>query len=165
MVYINDEYHFIFIENPKSGSTSILCALEKSLGQKITREILPRTAHMTSYEIKKMYPDKWEKYFKVTTFRDPFKRFCSAVNYEKHEYTDLIEHLKCPRECPYCITQDRYTRDCDFIINIDNIQQDYNTFCDDVGIKSSIIEHRNKSKKKKRFDENYLKGVFTQLKL
>ena len=81
MVYINDTHQFIFIENPKSGSTSVLKALEKSLNIKIKRGV-PKKAQID--QVKEMYPDKWEKYLKVSTFRDPFKRFCSSVNYNKH---------------------------------------------------------------------------------
>lgn len=37
MVYVNHEYRFIVIENPKSGSTTLLDALSKSLGINISR--------------------------------------------------------------------------------------------------------------------------------
>ena len=37
MVYIDDEYRFIFIDNPKSGSTTITNALRLALGKKIPR--------------------------------------------------------------------------------------------------------------------------------
>jgi hypothetical protein len=48
MVYINDEYKFIFIENPKSGSTSIIRTLSKSLGVPISRTPFLKNAHQTA---------------------------------------------------------------------------------------------------------------------
>ena len=61
MVYINHEYKFIFIENPKSGSSSILKALENSMDITITREMFPIAAHLTSYEVsKKVSKEIWD---------------------------------------------------------------------------------------------------------
>jgi hypothetical protein len=82
IVFINDKYCLIFIENPKSGSTTIYKALEKILGSNPRKN--PEQAHQTCSEIEKEYPDKWKSYLKVSTYRDPYRRFCSAVNYPKH---------------------------------------------------------------------------------
>ena len=90
MVYINDKHQFIFIENPKSGSTSVLKALEKSLNTSIKRGV-PKKAHLTCEQVKEMYPDKWEKYLKVSTFRDPFERWCSSMNCKQHNVKKLNE--------------------------------------------------------------------------
>ena len=65
MVYINNQFKFIFIENPKSGSTSILKTLEKALKVKIKRESSPSMAHLTVNQVKSKYPDKWNNYLKV----------------------------------------------------------------------------------------------------
>ena len=95
MVYINDKHQFIFIENPKSGSTSVLKALEKSLNTSIKRGV-PKKAHLTCEQVKEMYPDKWEKYLKVSTFRDPFERWCSSMNCKQHNVKKLNEkHGNC----------------------------------------------------------------------
>ena len=76
MVYVNDQYRLIFIENPKTASTALLKALERALKVKIKREVSPALAHLTVDQVKHKYADKWESYLKVSTHRDPFKRFC-----------------------------------------------------------------------------------------
>jgi hypothetical protein len=95
MVYINDTYKFIFIDNPKSGSTSVTNALRESLGTPVARGS-PKEVHLTCDEIKKQWPEKWATYFKVTTYRDPFRRFCSSANYGSHYFNNYsnVEELK-----------------------------------------------------------------------
>lgn len=162
-MYINHEYKFIFIENPKSGSTSILKALESSLGFKIKRELFPQVAHITSYEIKKkVSKEVWENYLKITTYRDPFKRFCSSINFNLHKFPKGLEHhLANNTNCVFCLPQEEFTRDCDFIIHLDNIQEDYDQFCNLVGIPSVKIEKYN-SAKKEVYSEKVLKQFFKQ---
>ena len=154
MVYINEEYKFIFIENPKSGSTSILKALEKSLNIKIIRD-KPITAHLTCDQIKnKVNPNQWNTYTKVSTRRDPFQRFCSSINYTGHQqnnyknYDQLEEHIK-KNECVFCKKQDLFIKDCDIVIDMLNMQRDYDIFCQKVGIKSSKIVKENSNQKNK----------------
>jgi len=162
MVYINDEYRFIFIENPKSGSTSILKALSQSLSVEIQRTPHLQNAHQTCDQLKRLYPDKWEKYIKVTTFRDPLERFCSSVNYPRHHqlrdlhsFSDLKQHLEQqypyhPSKpfCQYCIPQQEYLKDIDFLINIDTMQHDFDNFCLKVGIPQANIEKINSNRNK-----------------
>jgi len=162
MVYINDNYKFIFIENPKSGSTSILKALERALKIKIKRETSPSMAHMTVDQVKNMCPEKWSSYLKVSTFRDPFKRFCSSINYRLHQQKnyrteeDLVRHLKNPNRCPYCRKQEDYTKECDFLIRLDTIQSDFDTFCNKIGISSVKVEKENSSTyRKKSYELNF----------
>ena len=151
MVYINDRHQFIFIENPKSGSTSVLKALSESLGIQIQRTPHLQNAHQTCDQLKELYPDKWERYFKVSTFRDPYKRWYSSINYPRHHnlrgiksFHDLKNHLENPGTCQYCIPQKEFTK-VDFIINTNNTQQDYTTFCEIVGIPSCTVKIINKN--------------------
>ena len=162
MVYINDEYRFIFIENPKSGSTSILRALEKSLDVKIKRYFNPDLVHLTCDQVKRLYPDKWKSYFKFSTFRDPYERYCSSMNYELHNFIDYDKHLARPMGCVYCKLQEEYTTGCDFIIHIDNIQEGYNKICETLKLNSVIVENRNKNTSVKRFDETELYLLFDE---
>ena len=160
MVYINHEYKFIFIENPKSGSSSILKALEKSLRITITREMFPAVAHLTSYEVsKKVSKEIWNTYKKVTTQRDPFKRFCSSINFNLHKFDKtqegLQKHLGNNKNCVFCLPQEEFTKNCDFIIHVENIQQDYDDFCKLVGIPTTKVQNHNKAKRV-IFTEKYL---------
>jgi len=156
MVYINHEYKFIFIENAKSGSTSILNALSNSLNIKINRTPHLQNAHKTCDEVKKEVGDEiWKTYFKVTTFRDPVERFKSSANYPRHHelrgiktFTSLKEHIKNPGSCQYCIPQSEFLKEIDFIIYLNNIQEDYNIFCERIGIPVTKVKIINKNELK-----------------
>ena len=106
MVYIDHEHKFIFIDNPKSGSTAITNALRTALGKQIPRGS-PKEVHLTSAQIREAFPTEWAEYLKVTTWRDPVRRFASAVNYGSHYYNnystipELEEHMRTQKDCVY----------------------------------------------------------------
>lgn len=153
MVFINDNYRLIFIENPKSGSTTIYKALEKILGSNPRKN--PEQAHQTCKEIEKEYPEKWKNYLKVSSFRDPYRRFCSSVNYPKHYdgvYNSIETYLKHKNDnCVYCKPQNDFTQGVDFLINIKTIQQDFDELCKLIGVKTVILEYQNYQNCPKKF--------------
>lgn len=163
MVYINDQYKFIFVENPKSGSTSLLKALEQTLGIQIVRDAHVAIAHLTVDQIKQKWPEKWKVYLKVSSYRDPFKRFCSALNFNKHLtpqfHTDeeYLWHLKVPRKCPYCIPQHEFTKECDVLIRLDHMQEDFEALCTKLGIPLVEVPKANISRRKYKKNLNYEK--------
>ncbi len=156
MVYIDNEKRLIFIENPKSGSTTIIKALEKVLNKTIIRKT-PEEAHLTCKQIKEQFPQEWKNYLKITTFRDPYRRFCSSVNYPKHyngNYNSIEEykkHRETNKGCVYCLPQEEFTEDCDYIINLQTIQQDFDKLCHKLEVKSVKLERRNCQDTPKRF--------------
>jgi hypothetical protein len=165
MVYIDDEYKFIFIDNPKSGSTAITNALRLALGKQIPRGS-PKEVHLTSAQIREMHPEKWESYLKVTTFRDPLRRFASAVNYGSHYFNkystipELEEHIKTQTDCVYCLPQEAFTDGCDFIIHLDKVQKDFDAFCEKIGVRSVQVTVDNKKDTTRKFfnlDEVFLR--------
>jgi hypothetical protein len=167
MVYINDYHKFIFIDNPKSGSTSITNALREALCVPIERGA-PKDVHLTSAQIKERWPDKWETYLKVTTFRDPFRRFCSAVNFGSHYFNkystipELEEHIKSQTDCVYCLPQEAFTDGCDFIIHLETVQKDFDTFCKKIGIDPVRVSVDNRKVTTRKFFN--LEEVFHKLK-
>ncbi len=170
MVYINDQYRFIFIENPKSCSTSILNALSESLNVTIHRTNL-QNAHHTCEQIEQRYPDKWKTYTKVTTWRHPYIRFRSSANYPRHHklkhirsFEHFKKHIQDPAGCEYCIPQEKFTDGVDFIIKTDSIQEDYNQFCLKVGIPSVPIKNINKNNVK-IYNEFQMKELSLLIKL
>jgi hypothetical protein len=165
MVYIDDDYRFIFIDNPKSGSTAITNALRIAIGKQIPRGS-PKEVHLTSQQIRTLFPDKWATYLKVTTWRDPLRRFASAVNYGSHYFNnysnkdELIEHIKKQTDCVYCLPQEAFTDGCDFLIRLDTIQKDFNEFCKKIGVDSVHVSVDNKKDTVRKFFN--LENIFTQ---
>ena len=164
MVYINDEFKFIFIENPKSGSTSIIKAFEKTFDTIIERDIF--FSHQTIYEIKQMFPQQWKEYTIISTTRNRFDRFCSCMNFEPHgkrtitpngklkfvdDYNTLPKlkaHIQNPGNCVWCMPQELFTEDCDIILNIDiDLQKQWEHVHSTLGFSGEpvLIENINKS--------------------
>ena len=176
MVYINDQYRFIFIENPKSGSTAIIIALNTILNNIISREFNVNDAHKTSEQVRsEIGLERWNSYFKFTTFRDPLERFCSSMNFIYHKkiidknyqlrsYIDLKlveDHYRSSKnECCYCRNQEDYTDGMDFIIRLSNIQQDFDEVCDLLGLPKTVIGNYNNCNIVNRLDPVRLKTIY-----
>ena len=167
MVYINDRYRFIFIENPKSGSTSIIKALEKVLNLKIHR-INPQKAHLTCEQIKERFPHKWKRYLKVTTYREPFERLCSSVYFKFHQtegkfrnINEFEKHFN--NHCVYCLPQTSFTEDVDMILNLETIQQDFDQFCEKIGVKSCKLTQENSKSKNIICSKEQIKEIMISL--
>ena len=164
MVYINDDYRFIFVENPKSGSTSIIKAIEKTLNLKIERDIW--SSHQNIYEIKEMFPEKWKEYTVISTTRNRFDRFYSCMNFEPHgkrtitpngqldyiyEYDTipkLKKHIENPGSCIWCLPQELFTEECDIVLDINrNLQQQWNKIHYELGFSGQpvVILNENQS--------------------
>ena len=145
MVFINEKYKVIFVENPKCASSTILNALIRVLDSDYHRDKLPEEAHLTSRQIQvQCGPEIWNGYLKVSTSRDPFKRFKSSLMFSKHKsYCDKLdtfenveEHLKNNNGCPYCIRQEEFTDGMDIILDMDNLQTDFDNLCIKLGVNS-----------------------------
>ena len=132
MVYVNRQHRFIFIENPKSGSTSILVAFEKLFKIKFISRI--PSAHKTVDQVKReIQPEIWNEYLKVSTYRDPIERAISAKK----------ELLKDP---VFSLPQEEFTKEMDFLIKLDTFQEDFDIFCQKIGVESIQLQHVNKSR-------------------
>jgi hypothetical protein len=95
MVYINHQYKIIVLENPKSGSTSLVKSLEKSLCVSIRSNIHRiKNIHMTVSEAKHEFAEYWDSYLKITTIRDPMKRFISYALMRSHISLYDINHIE-----------------------------------------------------------------------
>ncbi len=158
MVYINNQYCFLFVENPKCASTTIIYAFNKIFQIGIVRGG-PNNCHLTCDEIKSMYPYEWENYIKITTYRDPFDRFCSSINYAPHQNRcfDYEKHLK-NDTCVYCLPQEEFIKGCDIILHVDNLQHDFDLLCKRLQIKTISLDIFNKSKDKYYNNEEIIKA-------
>lgn len=172
MVYINHDYRFIVIENPKSGSTTLLDVLGRSLGLTIPRKTRLRVIHMTVKEAKLEYGCYWDLYLKISTYRDPIQRFISSafmrvavahydISYVEHGTPlDLVKletfYLKNKSDYCYCRPQTDYIAEMDYLVHLDNFQADYNRLCVKLGIPTVSVPVLNKNPKLDKKSKNNL---------
>ena len=114
-----------------------------------------RTTHSTSSEVRKQVgEERWNSYFKFTTYRDPYKRFFSSCNFPRHHklnkincYQELVEHIQLTKsgklKCEFCQQQELFTDGMDFLIRLDHIQEDFDTVCDKLGVQTKKIYMSN----------------------
>ena len=181
MVYINHAYKFVFIENPKTGSTSLLQAFEKTLGIKIPRD--PKLSHLTVEEVQRIVQGL-EEYTWISTHRNPFKRWCSCMNYELHggryqtdkgklikvqdynTFEKLEEHVMNPRDCVWCIPQELFVEGCHVVLELDQeLQEQWETLHAHLGLPGEpvLIECKNFSKGEPPFSKEQLKSLYDRI--
>ena len=153
---ISHKYKFIFVHVPKTGGISIL----KALGGMAKR-------HMPLSHYAKNNND----YFKFTFVRNPWCRLVSCYHYFKkygrkigHDKStgiivnkyinfkefcqnidDVIANVKAPH---FRQMYSWIDSTIDFIGKTENLQEDFNTICDKIGIPQQELPHINKTKHK-----------------
>lgn len=180
MVYIDHQYKIIVLENPKSGSTSLIKSLEKSLRVTIRRNIhRHKNIHMTAKEAMHEFAEYWDTYLKITTLRNPLERFISSALMPGHiaRYDpDHLQHetslnadaivkyyIKNKDSYVFCRSQDEYTTGMDVLIRIDHFQEDYDALCDRVGMPRTIVAHFNKNNKKTGFNHIDFASIYERI--
>ena len=174
---ISHKYKCIFIHIPRCGGTSIemaLCGQDWHTVDKTTKHLIGSTA-------KKIYEPYWDNYFKFSFVRNPWARTASLqkfshfygvsiqkgkVNFGK--YFDKFYPLEIDRRSKShkdsfkpienAIYLNTLNVKLDFIGRFENLQQDFNTVCDQLGIPHQQLPHSEKSFKKnynKHYTEYY----------
>jgi len=172
-MYVNHDKKFIYLENPKSGSTSILIALSQVLGVQILRNPAAENAHYTTNEAREIVgEDIWNSYYKVTTYREPLSRFISSANYPRHHrlrqinsFDEYEAHLhnvmNYNAKCQYCIHQDEFTKNVDFVIRLDHVQEDFNAVCKYLKVVPCMVRKINSNNASKScFPKEKLKPLY-----
>ena len=160
---ISHRYKFLSIRIPKTGSTSVTKILEPYFD--IAGESIGATEqntyyhHRTTKYMKSHFEKmKWnfDDYLKFAFVRNPFEREVSLwkylkkikkEGYVKEKFSDFV---KLPANYTYM----DYVKDedgkliLDFVGRVENMQEDFNTICDKIGIPKVKLPHRNKTKHK-----------------
>lgn len=76
---VDRQHRFVFVAVPKTGSTAMHDAFERSLGVRIPhgREL---DYHATAREVAVRLGDRWPEFFSIAFVRNPYARFASAYN-------------------------------------------------------------------------------------
>tara|TARA_B110000858_G_scaffold143944_1_gene163463 strand:+ start:291 stop:887 length:597 start_codon:yes stop_codon:yes gene_type:complete len=163
---ISPKYKFAFILNPKSGCTSIYNKLknieddEKIFGDLVpndTKDLL-RSKHTSCSELQKHHP-QFDEYYKFAFVRNPWARvlswyfFCKRsplverntrnLSFEEFITIGDIKNIWANENFQH---QYKFTKGCDFIGKTENLQSDFNTVCDKIGIPHIKLGYANKTK-------------------
>ena len=148
---INHNLKCIFIEVPKTGSTSI-------------RSIIgfAKKHHQTIVDIEnEITKEQFDEYFKFAFVRNPWDRELSLYKYilmsPKHHYhkqcrqfvnfsTYLREGRLSPQQYDFLSKHEK--NQLDFVGRFENVQEDFDTICDKIGIPRQKLPHKNKTRHK-----------------
>jgi chondroitin 4-sulfotransferase 11 len=162
---INHKHKFIFIHIPKTGGTSIEKVFKKDVGGAFERERTIKYKHQNAKGMQKLFPIEWGEYFKFALVRNPFDLLVSRYFWSRDvqqlesfkeksfsEYIIAVNYHKLPEwtipKCQYNYLSVNGEVAMDFIGRFENLQEDFNTIWDKIGIPRQEIPHVNKSKHK-----------------
>ena len=169
MIYINHDKKYIFIRTAKTASTSTLAYLFTLSGHSYLKVKYPYDPnHIPSSFIKDNFPEYFNDYFKFTFVRNPWDRMVSIwrMSFSYHHNTpDFKNYVKSIPTFEWMEVSDfekpqnevwlhkyssmyEFTQGSDFIGKLENLQEDFNTVCDKIGIPRQQLPHKNKSKHK-----------------
>ena len=156
-MFINHKHKVIFIHIPKNAGTSIRNSFNINGYDK--KVVSKRYPHSTCSEIKKYIGDNiWNEYYKFSFVRNPFDRLVSFYHFHK---SDQYKH-KVGRERAYTQsfkdwvidtkdknviqTQSDYLDEqINFIGSFENLQEDFNSVCNQMDIPPYKLPHYNQS--------------------
>ena len=176
---INHHHKYIFIHIPKCAGTSIENTLSGAAYVKWDERNKIWVQHATANQIKRLYCQNYEDYFSFTFVRNPWGRAISDYFWIKKNlkiedsfknYLLLENKFNTPRfSYPHLHKTgrgDHVLPQSDFILDsnreqmvnyigrFENIQQDFDTICDKIGIPRQELPHNNKTNHK-RYVEYY----------
>ena len=155
---ISHKHKFIFIEVPKTGTTTICSILSDNF------DAVQPYKHLDIVQYKEKFPKETSSYFKFSFVRNPWSRVVSLYYrnegiQKKNEMTfvEFVDWIQLATDtCTYPTPKknmiDFFKIDnelkIDFIGKFENLQQDFNIVCDKIGISHQKLPHKNKSKHK-----------------
>ena len=164
---ISPKYKFVFVLSEKTGCTSIFNVLENiDDTKKIVGEIVPKnhnnylySKHTSCSEFQNNHSE-FNDYFKFAFVRNPWDRVVSWYNFSmKIKNPDKDRNITGKDFLSFILefqniwgneqqNQYNFTECCDFIGRFENLQDDFNTICDKIGILQQKLPHKNKTKHK-----------------
>ena len=146
---ISPKYKFVFLASTKTGSTTIHKTLLNYVKDKNLineSELFLGDKHLSCSDLIKQRP-QYKNYFKFAFVRNPWDRvvswyFFSKRSKKSERNTSDISFKKflntklkvwaAPKQVQY-----EFTKCCEFVGRYENLQEDFNTICDKIGISTS----------------------------
>ena len=142
---INYKYKVIFVHIIKTGGVSIATALNMNA----------KHYHEPATTIRKVVgEDIWSDYFKFTFVRNPYEKIVSQYHFNGYKLaykgSTFKEYIKAwnagKKISRFPQSHLSYINEkLDLIGRFENLQQDFNTICDKIGIPQQQLPHLNKS--------------------
>lgn len=150
---IHHKNKFIFVEIPKTGTTTICSALNSNYDFATWR-------HRTFMQYRNEYPIKAKEYFKFSFVRNPWDKLVSQFHFnrgkfgmENYSFKDYIRafhagHVVSIRSQSYLpwLVDENGIIAVDFIGRFENLQNDFDHLCDQIGIENKKLPHKNSTK-------------------
>ena len=164
---ISHKHKCIFVHIPRTGGSSI----EKTLCGQDWGRVEKKTKHLIASTAKKIYAQYWNEYFKFSFVRNPWDRMVSMARYPKYSGVRLKENSinfnRYLKNFPSLEVDPRseskndnfkpskgsvylniLNKELNFIGKFENLQEDFNTVCDKIGIPRQQLLHENPSRHK-----------------
>ena len=174
---ISHKHKYIFIHIPKCGGTSVEDALLEPRCRRRKKDLfgLPNKYQtgglqhlMSSHIIEEVGEDIFNKYFKFSFVRNPWDKMVSQYHYSTTLREDLLNYIGISKfssfkEYIHRVSKSKIhvqwdqqykflyiNKKCvvDFIGRFENLEEDFNTICDKIGIPQQQLPHKKKSKHK-----------------
>lgn len=151
---INHKHKFIFVRVAKTASSSIITKLPETFNT--CKGWKYDCNHIPLWHLKKILNKSiFDTYFKFAFVRNPFERAVSIVKYV-NQFPALacglkefyIKNFLNKQERAKYSSQYDFTKGCDFVGKFENLQKDFNTVCDKIGIAREELPHENPTKHK-----------------
>jgi len=156
---INNEYNFLFIRVAKTASTSLISGLPKTKtpanGWPYDQNHIPLWYYKNSI----LKDSSYKNLFKFSFVRNPYDRAVSIWKYwnkwsrsqggKTLDFktlltlnSDLINKEKFSSKYS---NQYEFTKGCDFVGRLENLQEDFDTACNHIGIESKKLPFKNRT--------------------
>lgn len=171
---IDHDLKCIFIHIPATGGSII----EKSLTGKDWQEIDPRTKHMNNV-LCQIHYEEYCDYFKFTFVRNPWDWFVSMYSKQRPKdlkgisfkdyilYYHMFRNMnwEYPLNRMWVPFSDNFIElDMEFIGKFENLEEDFKTLCQKLGVKKKLLSEKLHSNKSQR-DPDYRKYYNKETKL
>lgn len=145
---IHDGYRCIYIHVPKTGGTSIET---KIMGSRVYNYQLAAEKHLSARQMKILYADRWNDYFKFVSIRNTWERIISLYHEAKHMKTipdgwTFTEFVKSDwldkRDFAHAlkmITDENGKIMVDLIINFDHLESDFSIVANKLGLSDQSL--------------------------
>jgi chondroitin 4-sulfotransferase 11 len=161
---VNHKHKYIFIHIPKSGGNSIKAALGIRIFPGNHSKIHQKSAKYMDYFKFAFVRNPWDRLVSGYTYlkaggisqlnpnKNADNQLCKKINTYFPTIGEFIRHSKWWNwkhfQSQYSYISIDGTPVMDFIGKVENLQQDFNTICDKIGIPQQQLSHTNKSKHK-----------------